>query len=278
MQGAREFQQNPGERKKMTNKVTAIVAEDEELLRAELVSQLNAVWPELDIVAQAEDGAAALEEIAAHKPDLAFLDIRMPGLTGLDVVAAMPSLGVKTQVVFVTAYNEYAIDAFERGAIDYLLKPVTAERLTAAIDRIKNRLQPATAVPSENSAMQALVKQLQAAMAQEPKKESLAWISAGTGRETKLIMIDDVAYFQADNKYTVVMTAEGEALIRTPIKELLEGLDPMHFKQIHRSTIVNLRAIKSVTRDDTGKGVIKLKTRNETLQVSQPFMHLFRNM
>jgi DNA-binding LytR/AlgR family response regulator len=263
----------------MTTSPTAIVAEDEELLRAELVSQLKAAWPELNIVAEAEDGAHALEEIAAKKPDIAFLDIRMPGLTGLDVVAAMPSLGVPTQVVFVTAYNEYALDAFEKGAVDYLLKPVTPERLKSATDRIKARLTQANAVPVPGeSAMQALVAQLQAAMADEPKGESLAWISAGSGRETKLIMIDDVAYFQADNKYTVVMTAEGGSLIRTPIKELLDGLDTAQFKQIHRSTIVNLRAIKAITRDDTGKGVIKLKNRNETLQVSQPFMHLFRNM
>ncbi len=263
----------------MTTRRTAIVAEDEPLLRAELVAQLHAIWPELEIVAEAEDGAHALEEIAAKRPDLVFLDIRMPGLTGLDVAAAIPSLGVPTQVIFVTAFNQYAIDAFEKGAIDYLLKPVTPERLAATIERIKSRLTAAPAAGSD--ALQALVQQLQLAMAQElhdHQRESLAWISAGTGRETKLIMIDDVAYFQADNKYTVVMTAEGEALIRTPIKELLDGLDPAHFKQIHRSTIVNLRAIKSISRDDTGKGVIKLKFRNETLQVSQPFMHLFRNM
>jgi DNA-binding LytR/AlgR family response regulator len=262
----------------VTTQLTAIVAEDEELLRMELVSQLKAAWPDLNIVAEAEDGAHALEEIAAKKPDLAFLDIRMPGLTGLDVVAALPSLGVKTQAVFVTAYNEYAVDAFERGAIDYILKPVTAERLQATVARIQARITDSSAAPAQSDAMQSLVKQLQTAMLQEPKKEALAWITAGAGRETKLIMIDDIAYFQADNKYTVVMTAEGESLIRTPIKELLEGLDTANFKQIHRSTIVNLRAIKSVTRDDTGKGLIKLKSRNETLQVSQPFMHLFRNM
>jgi DNA-binding LytR/AlgR family response regulator len=262
----------------MSTRTTAIVAEDEPLLRAELVAQLHALWPELAVVAEAEDGAQALEEIAAKRPDLVFLDIRMPGLTGLDVAAAIPTLGVPTQIVFVTAYNQYAIDAFEKGAIDYLLKPVTPERLQATVARIKSRL--AAAAPPAGDAMQALVQQLQSAMAHDltAEREPLAWISAGTGRETKLIMIDDVAYFQADNKYTVVMTAEGESLIRTPIKELLDGLDAAHFKQIHRATIVNLRAIKSISRDDTGKGVIKLKFRNETLQVSQPFMHLFRNM
>jgi DNA-binding LytR/AlgR family response regulator len=264
----------------MSKKLTAIVAEDEELLRADLIAKLNAVWPELEIVASCEDGASALEEIAAKKPQLAFLDIQMPGLTGLDVAAALPDLGTKTDVVFVTAYNQYAVDAFNKGAIDYLLKPVTEERLVATVARLKAKIGNGfeSDASDDNGGLQKLVQQLQAAMVNDNKREPLAWITAGSGRDTKLIMVDDIAYFQADNKYTVVMTAEGESLIRTPIKELLEGLDASHFKQIHRSTIVNLKAIKSVTRDDTGKGVIHLKARKETLQVSQPFMHLFRSM
>ncbi len=265
--------------KRSSAPLTAVVAEDEELLRADLIAKLNTVWPELEIVASCEDGASALEEIAAKKPTLAFLDIQMPGLTGLDVAAALPTLDTLTDVVFVTAYNQYAVDAFNKGAVDYLLKPVSEERLTATVARIKAKLGRGEADDiAESGDLQDLVQRLQSAMIKERTHEPLAWITAGAGRETKLIMVEDIAYFQADNKYTVVMTADGEALIRTPIKELLEGLDAANFKQIHRSTIVNLKAIKSVTRDETGKGLIKLKTRNETLQVSQPFMHLFRSM
>ena len=267
----------------LKNNPTAVVAEDEELLRIELISQLKNVWPELHIVAEAEDGAAALEEIAAHKPDIAFLDIRMPGLTGLDVAAALKDCSPHTRVVFVTAYEQYAIDAFEKGAVDYLLKPISAERLAATVARLQAPIASTGAGVSQslegtNDAVSALLAQLKMSIQADKKHEPLAWITAGTGKDTKLIMIDDVAYFQADSKYTVVMTADGEALIRTPIKELLDQLDCAHFKQIHRATIVNLHAIKAVSRDETGKGFIKLKSRNETLQVSQPFMHLFRNM
>lgn len=252
---------------------TAVIAEDEPLLRAELAARLAEAWPELKILAQAEDGAAALEEIAAHRPNVAFLDIRMPGLTGIDVAAALKDCSPKTRVVFVTAYQQYAIDAFEKGAVDYLLKPLQKERLEATVARLKTSV----ATPA-GSDLVALLAGLRADMASERQREPLAWITAGAGRDTRLIMIDDIAYFQADSKYTVVMTAEGEALIRKPIRELLEELNPAQFKQVHRSTIVNLKAIKSVARLDEGKGQIKLKSRPETLAVSQPFMHLFRNM
>lgn len=252
---------------------TAVIAEDEPLLRAELAAQLAEAWPELKILAEAEDGAAALEEISAHRPDIAFLDIRMPGLSGIDVAAALKDCSPQTRVVFVTAYQQYAIDAFEKGAVDYLLKPLQKERLQATVARLKTSVT--TPVASD---LAALLAGLRAGGNGESPREPLAWITAGAGRDTRLIMIDDVAYFQADSKYTVVMTADGEALIRKPIRELLEELNPTQFKQVHRSTIVNLRAIKSVSRLDEGKGVIKLKSRPETLAVSQPFMHLFRNM
>jgi DNA-binding LytR/AlgR family response regulator len=251
---------------------TAIVAEDEPLLRADLIRALNEVWPQLNIVAEAEDGVAALETIAAHQPDIAFLDIQMPGLTGLDVAAALRATSAKTAIVFVTAYQQYAIDAFEKGAIDYLLKPIDKARLAETINRLKSRAQPSVSANAIEKALQQLSQHAAS------NKAPLTWISASAGKETRLIMIDDVAYFQSDNKYTVVMTAEGEALIKKPIKELLDELDQQQFKQVHRSTIVNLRAIKAITRDDTGKGVIKFKFCKETVQVSQPFMHLFRNM
>ncbi len=249
-----------------------VIAEDEALLRHALVAMLREAWPQLDIVSECEDGGEALEAIAEHRPDVAFLDIRMPGLTGLEVAAAMAEISPATQVVFVTAYDQYAIDAFETGAVDYLLKPVARERLAAAVQRLQTR---AAAGRNDAAVIAALIEKLGL---QRKSAEPLVWITASAGRETRLIMVDDVAYFRADNKYTVVMTAEGESLLRKPIRELLNALDPVAFKQIHRSTIVNLKAVASVSRDDSGRGTLRLKNRPETLTVSQPFMTLFRNM
>ena len=251
-----------------------VIAEDEELLRNELSKLLAQAWPQLQIVAECEDGGSALEAIAEHQPEVAFLDIRMPGLTGLEVAEAVAEASPKTQIVFVTAYDQYAIDAFDKGAVDYLLKPIAPERLAATVQRLQTRLAQGG---SGAEALAALVRQLGAHLPAGPA-EPLVWITASAGKDTRLIMVDDVAYFQADHKYTVVMTAEGESLLRKPIRELLEVLDPSIFKQIHRSTIVNLKAIASIARDDTGKGTVKLKSRPETLTVSQPFMALFRNM
>lgn len=252
-----------------------VVAEDEALLRDALVALLRESWPGLEIVAECEDGGSALEAIAAHQPDVAFLDIRMPGLTGLEVAAATAGASPRTEVVFVTAYDQYAIAAFDRGAVDYLLKPVARDRLEATVARVKARMAGGGA---SQQALAALLEQLGAALPAAPRQPPLVWLTASSGTETRLIMVEDVAYFQADSKYTVVMTAEGESLLRKPIRDLLDVLDPNIFKQIHRSTIVNLKAIASVARDDTGRGIVKLKTRPETLSVSQPFMSLFRNM
>ena len=252
---------------------TCIVAEDEQLLREDLVVQLKQLWPALSVVAAVEDGGAALEEIARAQPDFAFLDIRMPGLTGIEVAAALSEASPRTRVVFVTAYNQYAVDAFEHGAIDYLLKPLAQERLKATIARLQSHTAPSNA---NAQALQKLLEHFK--MEESPKPQPLAWITASSGRDTKLILIEDVVYFQADNKYTIVMTAEGEALLRKPIRELLDELDDNAFKQVHRSTIVNLKAIKSISRDDTGRGIIHFRARPETVQVSQPFMTLFRGM
>lgn len=257
----------------MATHPTCVVAEDEEILRNALVSLLRDAWPQLRVVAACEDGGSALEAIAEHAPDVAFLDIRMPGLTGLEVANAAADASPKTQVVFVTAYDQYAIDAFDNGAIDYLLKPVTRERLAATVERLQSR--SASRHPDADT-LAALIRQIGAARASSAPP--LSWITASVGKETRLILVEDVAYFRADNKYTTVMTAEGEALLRTPIRELLALLDPAIFKQIHRATIVNLKAIASVVREDSGKGVLRLKHRPETLAVSQPFMSLFRNM
>jgi DNA-binding LytR/AlgR family response regulator len=197
----------------------------------------------------------------------------MPGLTGIEVARAAADASPRTQVVFVTAYDQYAVQAFEHGAVDYLLKPVTRERLDATVQRLQARTQPSA---PDVAVLDALLQRL--APSARPAAAPLAWVTASTGRETRLILIDDVAYFRADHKYTVVMTAEGEALLRTPLRELLGVLDPAVFKQIHRSTIVNLKAVASVIRDDTGKGQLKLRNRPELLTVSQPFMGLFKGM
>jgi DNA-binding LytR/AlgR family response regulator len=252
---------------------TCIVAEDESLLRDSLVAELKRAWPALQVVAACEDGASAVEALAEHQPDIAFLDIRMPGLTGLEVAAVAAEASPHTRIVFVTAYDQYAIDAFERGAIDYLLKPVKAERLDATVARLQARDQQPDA-----AALAALLGKLGALPAQAGAPEPLTWLTASAGRETRLILIDDVAYFQADQKYTTVVTADGEALLRTSLRELLPRLDPNTFKQIHRSTIVNLKAIAGIVRDDSGRGTVRLRQRSETLTVSQPFMALFKHM
>jgi DNA-binding LytR/AlgR family response regulator len=259
---------------------SAIIAEDEALLRQALRDALARAWPELQIAAECEDGASALEAIAEHQPDVAFLDIRMPGLTGLEVAAAATEASPATRIVFTTAYDQYAIDAFDRGAVDYLLKPVEGERLAATVRRLQARAAqaPDAAASEEVAALRALLAKLGNGLPRDASREPLTWITASNGRETKLIGIDDVLYFRAADKYTTVVTAEGEALLRTPIKDLLAALDNADFKQIHRSTIVNLRAIAAVTRDDSGRGSVRLKARPETLAVSQPFMALFRNM
>lgn len=251
-----------------------VIAEDEELLRTALSSLLKEAWPQLEIVAECEDGASALESIAELQPDVAFLDIRMPGLTGIEVARGLADASPRTQVVFVTAYDQYAIDAFEQGAIDYLLKPITRERLLATVQRIQAR---AAVGHPDGATLDALLRHLSARQIVS-SKPPLVWITASAGKDTRLIMVDDVAYFQADNKYTTVMTADGESLLRTPLRELLDSLDTTTFKQIHRSTIVNMKAVASVSRDETGRGRLKLKTRPEVLTVSQPFMTLFRNM
>ncbi|MEH6419371.1 LytR/AlgR family response regulator transcription factor [Pseudomonas sp. CGJS7] len=255
--------------------LTALVAEDETLLRQALVEALQAGWPQLRIVAECEDGADALEALAEHHPDIAFLDIRMPGLTGLDLAAAMPEVSPHTQIVFVTAYDQHAIDAFEHGAIDYLLKPVTPERLAITMQRLQARRGGGQ---NERDALTELAQRLAASQSKREEKPALTWITASAGRETRLILVDDVVYFRADNKYTTVVTAEGEALLRKPIRELLDVLDSARFKQIHRSTIVNLKAIAGIVRDDSGKGTVRLRDRPETLTVSQPFMTLFKTM
>jgi len=259
----------------MIKPVTCVVAEDEQLFREALLALLREEWPDLQVLAACEDGGAALEAIGEHKPDIAFLDIRMPGLTGLEVAAATAEVSPATQIVFVTAYDQYAIQAFERGAVDYLLKPIARERLVGTIARVQGRVGGTS---EHGETLAALIKELGAALPPKPAEAPLVWLTASSGKETRLIMVDDVAYFQSDHKYTTVMTAQGESLLRTPLHELLAKLDANHFKQIHRSTIVNMRMVASIVRDDSGRGKMRLKNRPETLPVSLTFMPLFKNM
>jgi len=256
----------------MRDAPTCLVAEDESILRRSLVEHLAKAWPELRVVAECEDGASAVEALAELEPDVAFLDIRMPGLTGLEVAAAAADASPRTRIVFVTAYDQYAIDAFERGAVDYLLKPIKPERLAATVERLRVR-----GTELDADALAALVARI-GTLSRQDGPEPLTWLTASAGTETRLVLVDEVCYFRADNKYTTVVTADGESLLRTPIKDLLAVLDPNTFKQIHRSTIVNLKAIAGISRDDSGRGTVRLKQREETLPVSAPFMSLFRNM
>jgi DNA-binding LytR/AlgR family response regulator len=245
---------------------TALIAEDEPLLRAQLRARLLEAWPELEIVGEARDGDEALALFAARRPDIAFLDIRMPAKSGIDVARAIAG---RCHVVFVTAYDEYAIAAFEEGAADYVMKPATAERMARVVARLKERLAGA---PLDLAAL--LARLAERAAAPEP----LTWIRASLGTSLKLIAVDDVLYFRAEDKYTKVVTAEGDALIRKPIKELYEELDPEVFWQIHRATIVNLRAIARVDRDWRDQPVITLAGRDDKLTVSRTFAHRFKAM
>ena len=257
------------------NAINAIIAEDEPILRAQLKHKLSKLWPELNIVADVGDGEAALEAIGEHLPQLAFLDIQMPEMTGVEVaksLAANPQL--RCHVVFVTAFDQYAVEAFETGAIDYVLKPYSDERLKAAVARLKDRLSIVPAPPPQN--LEALLSHLSAKL--NPQGEKLKWIKANIGANLRLIPIEDVLFFQSDEKYTLVATKEFDALIKTPIKEILEGIDAERFWQIHRSTIVNAAAIDSVSRDFRGQATVKVRGRKENLTVSRPFSHLFKQM
>jgi DNA-binding LytR/AlgR family response regulator len=263
----------------MNMSITAVIAEDEQLFRDALLDLLKSEWPELTIVATCDDGGAALDTIGETQPTVAFLDIRMPGLTGLDVAAAMQQVSPETQVVFVTAYDKYALDAFDQGAVDYLLKPVERERLVATIARLKKRIaERALGGTAGSPELAALIAKLTSRLPGASNEPPMSWITASVGKETRLIAVDDVIYFKSDNKYTAVVTAEMEALIRLPLYDLLKKLDGSKFKQVHRAAVVNLKEIAGVTRDESGRGTLRLKRRSETLAVSLTFMPLFKNM
>ncbi len=250
----------------------AIIADDEEELRTYLKSSLAEIWPELIICGEAKNGKEALELVESMRPQIAFLDIRMPGLSGMEVAKRIAGL---CRIVFVTAFDQYAVEAFEREAVDYLLKPVSKERLSQTVQRLKNQLNASTQPPA------GLAEVLEQVLARLPGKggpEYLRWIKTQHKDSIRLIPVEEVDYFQAEDKYTLVMTKEGESLIRKTIKELSEELDPAQFWQIHRGTIVNVSKIDRVSRSLTGRGVVKLKERPELLTVSRSYLHLFNQM
>jgi DNA-binding LytR/AlgR family response regulator len=264
---------------------TALIADDEPLLREQLRARLESLWPELVEIVEAGNGLEAmaiLEREDETLPDVCFLDIHMPGLSGLEVarrIRALAREGVRApQVVFITAFDAYAIEAFEHGALDYLLKPFETERLAETIERLKERLvHPASEHRSPDGDVLAQLADRLAQLGPAPR-QNLQWIKASIGSTVRLIPVEDVLYFHADDKYTRVVTGDGEALIRKPIKELAAELDGSRFWQIHRATIVNTRAIAGVVRGLKDSADLKLKNRSETLTVSRVYLHLFRQM
>ena len=254
---------------------TALIADDEDLPRAELRRMLAAAWPELRIVAECEHGPAAVEAIDEHAPDIAFLDIRMPGLSGLDVARAASG---RCHTVFPTAYDSHAIAAFDAGAVDYLLKPIAADRLAQTVLRLRERLQAATAAPALDGLVDRLAAQLQQRHAAGDARAPLRWVSASVGDTIKMFGIDEIVFFQSDEKYTRVVTAHDEAHVRKPLKEIAEGLDPEVFWQVHRGVIVRAAAISRAQRDELGRITLHLRNHAEKLAVSQAYSWRFKPM
>ncbi|MDC8784979.1 LytR/AlgR family response regulator transcription factor [Roseateles koreensis] len=267
--------------------VRAIIADDERLMREQLRSRLADVWPELDIVAEAKNGLEAVALVREHRPDLVFLDIRMPGLTGVDAARQIAQLPededwLVPEIVFITAYDQYAVEAFEQGVADYVLKPAERERLTLTVDRIKKRLAAKQGNDADNLSasppLQQLLHKLSAQLNPGGKPSYLQWIQATVGQAIQMIPVEEVLFFISDEKYTRVQTARVEALIRKPIKELVDELDPALFWQIHRSTLVNAHAIDGITRDFRGRQLVGVKGHAEKLEVSRSYTHLFKGM
>lgn len=247
---------------------TAIVADDEPNLADHLQRQLTSVWPALTILGTASNGPEASSLVQKFQPDIAFLDIRMPGLSGLEVAR---ELGSRTRVVFVTAFDQYAIDAFDAAATDYLLKPVSEARLRACVRRLMDRSH------AQNADIGRLLDQL-INRASEPAPQRLRWLRVGHADTTRLVDVDDVLYFQSDSKYTTLVTAQREDVVRMTIKQLEDGLDPAQFWRVHRSVIVNARAVVEARKDLRGRFVLKIRGRSEALRTSEAYAHLFRHM
>jgi DNA-binding LytR/AlgR family response regulator len=271
--------------------VRGLIADDERLMRDQLKARLAEVWPELQIVGEAKNGLEAVELVAQHRPDVVFLDIRMPGLSGVDAARRIAQLPPPEgtdgedaewslpEIVFITAYDQYAIEAFEQGVADYVLKPAERERLGVTVTRIKQRLA-LRGTDDEPPAphLQQLLHKLAAKLNPGGTPPTLKWIQATVGQAIQMIPIEDVLFFISDEKYTRVQTATIEALIRKPIKELVDEVDPDLFWQIHRSTLVNTHFIAGVTRDLRGRQIVSIKGSNEKLEVSRSYTHLFKGM
>ena len=260
----------------MSVHATALIADDEPLLREALRRQLASVWPELEIVAEARNGREAVRLFDERHPDICFLDVHMPGLSGVD---AANHIGRRAHLVFVTAYDQYAVQAFEYGALDYLVKPVEAARLADTVARLQDRLRAAP--PAHD--IDALLDQLAARLDKDRAPAQLRWLRISHGLSLRLIAVDDIDFLRSDEKYTLIAWRgengkPGEGLIRTPLKELAGQLDATHFVQVHRSVVVNLRAISHVTRGPNETADIHLKGRPEVLPVSRSYLHLFRQM
>ncbi|MBI4650299.1 response regulator transcription factor [Candidatus Desantisbacteria bacterium] len=250
--------------------IKAIIAEDEEVLRTSFIKKIHSFWPELIICGETGDGQTAIDLVDEYKPDIAFLDIKMPGLSGLD---AARKISGKCLIVFITAYDKYAIEAFENEAIDYLLKPVNDKRLIKTIKRLKNKIDKPNASSFD---MTELLDKISTAIPKAP--QYLQWIKIQHGDGVRLVSVNDIYYIKSDNKYTLVRTKEGESLIKKTINELEEELNPEQFWRIHRAAIVNINYITKASRTFTNRYDIKLKDIPETLTVSRPYIHLFKQM
>lgn len=248
-------------------KTRILIAEDEPLMRERLLGMLADAWPEAEVVVVAENGNDAWDGFLEHEPDVVFLDIRMPGLSGLEVAER---IGTSAHIVFVTAYDQYAVDAFDAGVVDYVLKPVQADRLERAISRLRSKLGAAPVEIGD------ILRQLKTAIP-EPQREKMKWIKATVGKQIRLIDVNDVLFFQSDTKYTRVVLAGSEALVRIPLKDLMSGLDPQQFWQIHRCTMVNVNVIAAAERVDAERLQVLLRGSDEKLPVSRTFNHLFRD-
>lgn len=272
----------------------AVIADDERLMRDQLRARLAQVWPALEIVAEAKNGLEAIQAVKDHQPDVIFLDIRMPGLTGVEAAKEIAQLDLSDEsllpeMVFITAYDQYALDAFEQGAVDYVLKPAEPERLRVTAERLQKRLMQRAAEDSPEMApsastesagapsVQQLLHVLSAQLKGQPT-QYLSWLQASVGQSIQMVSVDDVLFCVSDDKYTRVQTLKQAFLIRKPIKELVEELDPKVFWQIHRSTLVNVKAIAGVQRDERGRQEVLIKGRTDRLVVSRSASQLFRGM
>ncbi len=266
----------------------AVLADDERLMREQLRSRIAEVWPELQIVAEARNGLEAVELVKEHRPDLVFLDIRMPGLTGVEAAKQIAQLPdddewALPEIVFITAYDQYAVEAFEQGVCDYVLKPAERDRLQVTVGRIKKRLAQRSGEAEPDGPATGTLQQLLHSLSARVNNTGgapkyLQWIQASVGQTIQMIPVEDVLFFISDEKYTRVQTPTVEALIRKPIKELVEELDPQLFWQIHRSTLVNVKAINGISRDFRGRQLVGVRGLDEKLEVSRSYTHLFKGM